>query len=65
VRLLLFIPESENEIDEVLMVVPDDYDREHAIQEAEDVIGKADLASEIEIEITGFAYLSMYRPYVG
>jgi len=63
-KLLLFVPESENEIDEVLMVVPDDYDRETAQSEADDMLGEASLEAEVDV-IGSTSGFSNYRPYVG
>jgi hypothetical protein len=66
VKLLLFVPEGENQIDEVLMAVPTDYDREYALTEATDALGGAViLAEEMDVLGEGVLGLSDYRPYVG
>jgi len=66
VKLLLFVPEGDNQIDEVLMAVPNDYDREYAQTEAADALdGAAILAEEMDVQGDGVLGLSEYRPYVG
>jgi hypothetical protein len=65
-KLLRFEAESENTIDQVLMVVPDDYNKSFALDEATDVIGACYVADEAPIEESGLSGdWSKYRIYVG
>lgn len=59
-KLLYF---AGSDIDEVLMVVPDDYDQDFAEKTAADFISGASL--ENEIDLPDDRGLSHYRPYVG
>jgi len=66
VKLLKFV--KDGEIDQVLMVVPDDYNEELAEAEATDMLGE-----DTYLEWTGILDLttsdwdapSTYRPYIG
>ena len=62
-KLLRFETESESVIDQVLMVVPDDYKKTVALDEAADVLEGCYIAAETEI--VDDASFSMYRIYVG
>jgi len=63
-KLLRFEAESDNTIDQVLMVVPDDYSKTLALDEATDVLGDCHIAGEVSIEDDGGDW-SQYRIYVG
>lgn len=63
-KLLKFESKLEDCIDEILMIVPDDFDKDFARQEAED----ADLPGAIltmAVDIDDVAGFSDYRPYWG
>ncbi len=54
-------------IDEILMTVPDDYDKEYALKEARDFVDGAHQVGEYDLEIPPVlkSHLSEYRPYTG
>jgi len=67
-RLLRFEGKDEDNIDEVLMTVPDDYDKALALKEASDYIGDCHIVNDVELfDITNAetSGLSDYRVYVG
>ena len=67
-RLLRFEAEAENNIDEVLMIVPDEYDKDLALEQASDYIGACHVENDVKlwdatnVETSG---MSTYRVYVG
>lgn len=66
-KLLLYRSHKENEIDEVLILVPADYDSERAQEAADDSIPDAYLAAsfDVEGEFAACQQVSEYRPYIG
>ena len=67
-RLLRLEPESESNIDQALMIVPDDYDKAFALDEAAGYLGDCNITNDIELndetraQLEGF---SAYRVFVG
>jgi len=68
-RLLRFSSTDKNQIDEVLMVVPDGYDSEMAHREAADVLDCETVRVDGDIELFDLSGndggWSFYRPFVG
>ncbi len=64
-KLVLYsVPEQ---VDEVLMLVPDDYDEAYAADEAAAYLGVEAEALKVEfvLDVEDAPASSMYRPYVG
>jgi len=61
-KLLLYA--AQEGIDQALMVVPEEYDREMADQEATDFLGECNRVSEVRIWDDDLDF-SNYRVYVG
>lgn len=63
-KLLLYT--SENEVDQVLMLVPDDYDEDQADTEVNDFLPGATLETSFEMIDDPDKYkIGEYRPYIG
>jgi hypothetical protein len=59
-----------DEVDEVLMVVPDDYDRDKATDTANDYLGaeNAEIKGEFQLPAYNMPYgiqIDEYRPFIG
>ena len=63
-KLLLYT--AENEVDHVLMLVPDDYDEDQADTEANNFVPGSTLALVVELdELPDKWLIGEYRPYIG
>jgi len=63
-KLLLYT--AENEVDQLLMLVPEDYDEDQANTEADDFLPGATLETYFELIDDPDKYkVGKYRPYVG
>jgi hypothetical protein len=64
-KLLLITSDDDNTIDQVLMLVPDDYDHKFALRQASDAgIRQPTIAEEFEVE-SKYSDLAEYRAFVG
>ena len=61
-KLLLYA--AEGEVDQVLMVVPDEFDGKFADGEADDFLNGCFLVSQVQI-LDDDPDFAKYRPYVG
>lgn len=61
-KLLYFV--APDEVDEVLLVVPEDYDQDFAEKTANDYLPGAELESEYRLA-AGTVAVAEYRPFVG
>lgn len=66
-KLLYYVDNDENSIDEIVMAVPDDYDQELADDTAAECLNEPALEDVYEFdELLGSPVsLASYRPYVG
>jgi hypothetical protein len=65
-KLLHITSDSENCIDECLMIVPDDFDKKYVLDEAESAgIELPTIESSIDVDPDDFRNFSEYRTYVG
>lgn len=60
-KLLLIT--SEGEVDQILMVVPDDYKPREALEECDGLL--QDPVIELAVDIDDNHAFSLYRPYTG
>lgn len=65
-RLLLITSDDDNSVDQILVVVPDDYNPKEVEKEAEDHLdGACSIEKDIDIGDEAKYAFSEYRMYVG
>lgn len=64
-KLLKIVSEKENEIDQALVIVPDDYDRIKLLDDIADVIPEPTIEEEVEIITNSEYQFDQYRTYIG
>lgn len=64
-KLLKIVSERENEIDQALVIVPDDYDWMKFLDDIADVIPDPTIEEEVEIITNSDYQFDQYRTYIG
>ena len=64
-KLLKIVSELENEIDQCLVIVPDDFDRIKLLDGIADVIPEPTIEEEVEIITNSDYQFDQYRTYIG